>query len=140
MTMAPDAPSETHRRFGAIATALAGEPNVSLGSPGKKGFGSSALQVGGRIFAMVSASGSFVVKLPRLRVDELEGRGIGRRFDPGHGRPMKEWLSLDPASNEDWLVLAREALRFVASGSRACAGRRPCPVPAATRRRPVNRE
>jgi hypothetical protein len=115
--MASGEASETQRRFGAIASALAGEPNVSVGSSGKKGFGSSALQVGGRIFAMVSSNGNFVVKLPKHRVEELERAGAGQRFDPGHGRLMKEWLSLDASSREDWLSLAKEALRFGASKS-----------------------
>lgn len=110
-------PSETQRRFEAVANALAKEPNVTVGATGKKGFGSSALQVGGKIFAMVSSSGNFVVKLPKQRVEALEALGAGRRFDPGHGRLMKEWLSLDPASEEDWLSLAREALRFVGQKS-----------------------
>jgi hypothetical protein len=109
--------SETQERFEAIASALASEPNVSVGSAGKKGFGSSALQVGGKIFAMVSSNGSFVVKLPKHRVEELERSGSGQRFDPGHGRLMKEWLSLNTTSSENWLSLAREALRFVASQS-----------------------
>ena len=34
-----------------------------------------------------------VVKLPRSRVDELVAAGEGDRFDPGHGRIQKEWLS-----------------------------------------------
>ncbi len=110
----PSALSKTQERFKAIANALAGEPNVTIGSPGKKGFGSSALQVGGKIFAMVSSSGSFVVKLPKQRVEAFETTGAGRPFDPGHGRLMKEWLSLEPSSEEDWLSLAREALSFVA--------------------------
>lgn len=117
ITMVLSESSETQRRFAAIASALANESNVSVGSSGKKGFGSSALQVGGKIFAMVSANGNFVVKLPKQRVEQLEGSGAGQRFDPGHGRLMKEWLSLDPSSNEDWLSLAREALHFVASKS-----------------------
>ena len=110
-------PSETQRRFEAVANVLAKEPNVTIGAAAKKGFGSSALQVGGKIFAMVSSSGNFVVKLPKQRVEALEASGAGRRFDPGHGRLMKEWLSLDPASEEDWLSLAREALRFVGQNS-----------------------
>src|SRR6185295_458309 len=65
LIVAPSESSETQRHFGAIASALAGEPNVSVGSSGKKGFGSSALQVGGKIFAMISSNGSFVVKLPK---------------------------------------------------------------------------
>jgi hypothetical protein len=113
-----DGSPETRKRFGTVAAALASEPNVSVGSSGKKRFGSSALQVDGRIFAMLSSDSSFVVKLPKHRVEELESSGSGRRFDPGHGRLMKEWLALDASSSEDWLSLAREALRFVASKPR----------------------
>jgi len=28
---------------------------------------------------------------------------------------MKEWVAIEPTSDEDWLPLAREAMRFVAS-------------------------
>jgi hypothetical protein len=56
-----------------------------------------------------------VVKLPKARVDALVAAGEGRRFDPGHGRLMKEWLSLEPVSELEWLPLAREAMAFVAS-------------------------
>jgi hypothetical protein len=62
---------------------------------------------------MVSSKGSFVVKLPKRRVEELEASGAGQRFDPGHGRLMKEWLALEPDSTAAWLALAREALNFV---------------------------
>lgn len=80
----------------------------------KQGFGSSALKVHGKIFAML-VTGRLVLKLPRQRVDALIAAGDGARFDPGHGRLMKEWLSVEPASAADWLPLAREALAFVAS-------------------------
>src|SRR5215475_12016029 len=83
-----------------------------------KGFGSSALKVGGSIFALLSSRGQFVVKLPRRRVDELIASGDGDRFDPGHGRLMKEWLALRPSSSLDWVVLAREAMDFVRSRPR----------------------
>jgi hypothetical protein len=57
-----------------------------------------------------------VVKVPRARVDALIASGDGERFDPRHdGRLMKEWVVIDPASQEEWLSLAQEALRFVAS-------------------------
>ncbi|MGH8336410.1 MAG: hypothetical protein ACREWJ_00170 [Rhodoferax sp.] len=111
------ASAETEKRFATVVEALASEESVSVGQRGKKGFGSSALQVNGKIFAMISTSGSFVVKLPRLRVEALESSGAGRKFDPGHGRLMKEWLALDPKSKEEWLSLAREALRFVGGQS-----------------------
>ncbi len=106
-----DGPAQHYRR---VVKALSTHPGVSVGSRGK-GFGSSALQAGGRIFAMLSAKGRFVVKLPKARVDALVASGDGERFDPGHGRVMKEWLALDPTSAASWLVLAREALEFVAS-------------------------
>ena len=100
-------------RFSAIATLLAKEPGVTLGSQAKKGFGASALQVNGKIFAMIDSKGCFVVKIPKARVDALENSGTGKRFDAGKGRPMKEWLSLDLKSEKSWLALAREAMGFV---------------------------
>lgn len=102
-------------RFDALIEALLNLDNggVTLGSPGKKGFGSSALQIGSKIFAMLS-NGRLVVKLPRQRVDALVAAGAGERFEPRHdGRFMKEWLALVPTSTEDWLSLARESMEFV---------------------------
>ena len=90
------------------------DANVTLGSPGKRGFGSSALQVNSKIFAMLTR-GRFTVKLPCDRVDELVASDKGERLDPGHGRPMKEWLVVNSISQDEWLTLAREAKRFVAS-------------------------
>ncbi|MEA2778584.1 MAG: hypothetical protein QOK29_128 [Rhodospirillaceae bacterium] len=81
----------------------------------KKGFGSSALVVDGRIFAMLTR-GRLVVKLPKMRVDALVGAGWGERFDANRGRPMKEWLMVNSGHEEEWPSLAQEALAFVASG------------------------
>ena len=94
--------------------ALQGAPAVTLGAP-KRGFGSSALKIDDRIFAMLSSKGQFVLKLPRERVDALVAAGDGERFDPGHGRLMKEWLAVEPTSAQSWLALAREAMAFVGS-------------------------
>lgn len=55
------------------------------------------------------------MKLPRRRVDDLVASGAGERFDPGHGRIMKEWLAVGPALAGDWLQLAKEAIEFVGS-------------------------
>jgi hypothetical protein len=106
MTMNPQ------ERFAKIVAALKRSRKVSVGAA-KKGFGSSALCVDDRIFAMISSKGGFVVKLPKERVDALVARGVGSRFEPARGRVMKEWLAVDPAADEDWLPLAREALKFV---------------------------
>src|SRR5262252_8610438 len=89
-------------RYAALVETLLSEPGVSPGAPGKKGFGASALWTNGSIFAML-AQGRLVVKLPKARVDALVAAGEGQRFDPGHGRLMKEWLALEPASELEWL-------------------------------------
>jgi hypothetical protein len=76
------------------------------------GFGSGALRINGKIFAMF-VRGRLVLKLPKLRVDELVEAGEGDRFDANKGTPMKEWLSLDPASRLAWRGLSEEAFAFV---------------------------
>ncbi len=80
-----------------------------------QGFGSSALRVRGTMLATLSASGAFVVKLPRQRVPALVAAGHGWPFEPGPGRVMKEWLELSAASGRNWASLAEEALAYVAS-------------------------
>jgi len=77
-----------------------------------RGFGTTALVVGGRIFCMRPRD-RLVVKLPKARVDALVEAGWGVRFDANKGRPMKQWLTVDPAHEQDWLALAEEALAFV---------------------------
>jgi hypothetical protein len=81
----------------------------------RKGFGSGALKVRDKIFAMTTPAGLFVVKLPRPRVDELVAGGVGARFEPGPGRVMKEWLVVESPS-ADWVQLAKEARAFVGGG------------------------
>lgn len=80
----------------------------------------TVLSVNGKIFAMI-ARGKFVAKLPKARVDALVSGRIGERFDPGHGRLMKEWVAVGPGK-VDWVELAREAHRFVTRGARAPSG------------------
>ena len=81
---------------------------------GGGGFGRSALRFQGKIFAML-VRGRLVLKLPAARVDALTEAGDGVRFDANKGTPMREWLSLDPDSGQDWRALAREALDFARS-------------------------
>ena len=100
-------------RFAAVIEALARNPPVSHVKAGSRLFGSETLKVHDKIFAMRSWQGRFVVKLPKTRVDALIATGVGQHFDASQGRPMKEWLHVDPASGQDWLELAREALEFV---------------------------
>lgn len=105
-------------RYDRLVAELADLPGVGVpGDDPRDGgkFGARALKAGGKIFAML-ARDRLVVKLPRSRVDALVDAGEGERFDPGHGRLMREWLSLDPGSDLPWADLAREALAFVGPG------------------------
>ena len=107
-------PADLGERYAAIAGALCTDAGVTFGSPAGRGFGASALKTNNRIFAML-IQGRFVIKLPRQRVDALVASGDGKHFDSGQGRPMKEWVAIEPASGLEWLALAREARTFVAS-------------------------
>lgn len=100
--------------FARVTESFAGDPRVTRGDG--KGFGSGALKVNGRIFSMISSKGEFVVKLPRAHVDELVAAGQGERFNPGHGRVMREWLVVR-AGKDRWVELARQACEFVGAAS-----------------------
>jgi hypothetical protein len=94
--------------FAPVVAAFSHDPQVSM----KRMFSSeNVLTVKGKIFAML-VKGRFVAKLPKARVDALVGARLGEHFDPGHGRLMKEWVSI-PHGKADWLELATEAHRFV---------------------------
>jgi hypothetical protein len=104
------APPTPDDRFALVVDAFANDRQVSPPGTGK-GFGSGALKVNGKIFAMMSSKGHFVVKLSAERVDALIAAGSGTRFIPGHGRPMKEWLVVT-ADHKFWLPLAKEARKL----------------------------
>jgi len=100
-------------RYQRVVAALKRLRGVSMGTSSKQGFGATALTANGKIFAMLSSKGQFVVKLPRERVDTLVAEGYGARFDPGRGRLMKEWFVPGAEMADSWLPLAKEALSFV---------------------------
>jgi hypothetical protein len=111
MNHSPITPEE---RFATIVEELLSNPDVTPPSEGK-GFGSSGLKIHNKIFAML-VRGKLVVKLPKPRIDALIAAGEGERYDPRHdGRLMKEWVTIEPTSEEEWLNLSREAMEFVAS-------------------------
>jgi hypothetical protein len=84
---------------------------AQAGAKGPRKFGSNGLKVKGKLFALFT-QGTLVVKLPKARVAELVEAGVGEPFDPGHGRLMKEWLTVKSAK-ASWEDLAREAHAFV---------------------------
>ena len=108
-------------RFAAIAKEMVkADPRVVSPETERQAgnrFGAAGLKVDGKLFAMVS-KGQVVFKLPKGRVDELVGEAKGERFDPGHGRLMKEWLALSPEAKVSWNGLGKEALAFVGKAAR----------------------
>jgi TfoX/Sxy family transcriptional regulator of competence genes len=105
------------QRFAAVVEEFRGKAGVTVpsGEPGRRReFGSSGLKIKGKVFAMVSSNGDFVVRLPRERVDKLVASGEATRFDPRrNGRLMRGWAVMAPTSKTDWSQLAREAKIFV---------------------------
>jgi hypothetical protein len=115
--------AETHPKFEALLARFAGEPAlrsvVDTYEAGKQAkgrkFGANGLKVNRKLFALW-VKGRLVLKLPKARVDGFVSAGQGERFDPGHGRLMKEWLVL-VSPKLDWIALAKEAHDFVGATS-----------------------
>jgi hypothetical protein len=106
--------------FARVVSAFAADPELahvaedyaSRALAPSRAFGSNGLKVNGKLFALVSSKGEFVVKLPKARVEALVGAGVGRPFEPGPGRLMKEWLTVT-SSRAPVVELAKEAYAFV---------------------------
>ncbi len=111
---------KAEERWAALVETILADGAATYGNESgpQQAFGSTSLKTNGKIFAML-VKDRLVVKLDRRRVDALVEAGGGERFDPGHGRLMKEWLSVaEPASDDAWLDLATESEAFVAKRRR----------------------
>jgi hypothetical protein len=80
------------RKDAKLATAVAAYER-QIAESGRR-FGKNGLKTEGRKLFALFTQGTLVVKLPRDRVTALVADGIGEPFDPGHGRLMKEWLTV----------------------------------------------
>ena len=102
------------QRFQRLAARFARRREVTEGT----GFGTNpGVRVGGKVFAMLIES-DLVLKLPADRVNDLIESGVAERFDPGHGRPMKEWVAISAEQSRRWPKLADEAFDFVRTTSK----------------------
>jgi hypothetical protein len=106
--MAPDA--KVLRAFHELGEELAGK-----GAQASKMFGMPTLMVGRKAFAGVPrGGGGLVFKLSPDDVQaalKLKGAEL---FDPGMGRPMKEWVVVPSAHKKQWKDLGASALEYVA--------------------------
>ncbi|MBM4423563.1 MAG: hypothetical protein FJ030_09250 [Chloroflexi bacterium] len=100
--------------FASIVERLANDPQVQLSN----WFGFPCAKLDGKPFAALYNE-SIVLKLGQSRVQKMLKAKEGKKFDPsGMGRPMKEWVVIEPpesVARERWLALAEEAKVFVAS-------------------------
>jgi TfoX/Sxy family transcriptional regulator of competence genes len=97
----------TEEMFASVASRLVAE---NEGLEQARMFGSVGLRTESGKFAGFARGDELVVKLPADRVSELLSSGEGSVFDPGRGRPMKEWVVLHPADEaavERYLLEAR---------------------------------
>ena len=131
----PGRAEDSELEFARVAKAISMDPRVDRPEAARaKGFGSKGLKVERRLFAFHS-KGRLVVKLPAARVDTLLLEGKGERFDPGHGRLMKEWIAFGYADRTSWLKFAREALDCAEGGKKQQSPTVAVSVPAAPRGR-----
>jgi hypothetical protein len=106
--------TSAEKSFASIADMELRAPGVTRGT----GFGrSEGLRISGKTFAMLLKD-ELVVKLPKDRVEELSGSGVGHPFDPGHGRLMKEWVAVPTEAGRRWSALVEEAREFVGPAKR----------------------
>ncbi len=98
------------KSFASVVRAFSRDQRVTVGEG--KGFGAGGLKVDGKLFAMISSRGQFVVKLPKDRVRTIVEKGEGEFFNTGGGRLMREWVAME-AGEARWPALAKEARQFV---------------------------
>jgi TfoX/Sxy family transcriptional regulator of competence genes len=103
-------PTDPQEIFDRITDGLLGDSQVERG----RMFGSVGLKFGGKVFAML-VKDHLVVKLSTAQARELVDTGVGRFFDPGHGRLMKQWISVPVGRSQQWHSLADRAREYAAT-------------------------
>jgi hypothetical protein len=101
--------SNSEEIFDNIANDLLAKGDTKRG----KMFGMPCVTVNGKTFAGLH-KGDMTFKLAadtRARALEIEGATL---FDPGMGRPMKEWVLVPAGQSTHWPELAEQAYTYVA--------------------------
>jgi hypothetical protein len=93
------------------------EELARMGATESQMFGMPTIKVGGKAFAGVPGRGGMVFKLSpdEVRVTlKLKGTDL---FDPGMGRPMREWVVVPASQSRRWRALAKVSLDYVAAAA-----------------------
>ena|SRR5947209_7840453 len=100
--------------FDALTADYHNKPGVTVG----RIWHNDGLKVNDKIFAMVVRN-RLVVKLPKSQASALTASGEAVPFEPRPGRPMKEWIMVDPPSDpadlSRWRQFIAEAYAYVAA-------------------------
>lgn len=105
--MMPTSGERTKQLYDEVAAGLA-PAGVVKGSM----FGMPCLKIGKKVLAGVWGDAMNFKLPPDARAEALALRGA-EPFDPGMGRPMKEWVVVPLAESASWPGLAEQALEFV---------------------------
>jgi hypothetical protein len=118
-TSPSDAPAAA--AYAALVRRFANHPGVSLPAEKRGKFGSNALKIEGKIFAMF-VRGTLAVKLSPGEVESATKAGQGEPLAMGPGRVMKGWLVVNETPQR-WYALAERARAFVAGKAASAAPR-----------------
>jgi hypothetical protein len=102
--------SESQDKFDAISAALTRLPGVVRSQM----FGMPCLKVNGKAFLSLFKE-DLVFKLTgdaHARALAIQGSSL---FDPGMGRPMREWVRVPASATPTWQALAESAHQYVAA-------------------------
>jgi hypothetical protein len=93
-----------------IGNELAARTGVKV----SKMFGMPVLKINGKAFAGFS-EGEMTFKLKLKSEEHAHALGLSgaHLFDPGMGRPMKEWVQVPVEHSAEWLDLAEKAMEYV---------------------------
>ncbi|HEY3001944.1 MAG TPA: hypothetical protein VGJ44_06305 [Kribbellaceae bacterium] len=105
--MTPESSERTRELYDEVAAKLA-DAGVAKGSM----FGMPCLKVGKKMLGGIWGDAMNFKLPPRAREAALALPGA-EPFDPGMGRPMKEWVVVPLAQADRWPELAEQALEYV---------------------------
>jgi hypothetical protein len=105
--MMPQISDATRTLYDEVADRLA-DQGVTRGSM----FGMPCLKIGKKVLAGLWGD-AMNFKLPPDALAEALALPGAEPFDPGMGRPMKEWVVVPAAESERWADLAERSLAYV---------------------------
>jgi hypothetical protein len=107
--MKPKISLKTRLQYDAVSKGLA-----DAGVVGGSMFGMPCLKIDGKMLAGLYGD-AMTFKLPLEPREQALALAGAEHFDPGMGRPMKEWVVIPLEHAETWPTYASQAMEFVRS-------------------------